>query len=154
MKSIKILETDSSLISSLKELAEEATRAGDNFVQKTIEEWENGKNTFSKPGEKLWLISIENEIVAMGGLNRDPYIDNDKVGRVRHVYVSKKYRGQGLSKVLLKLIIDEAKKHFKILRLSTHNPIAASLYESFGFEKNDTYKATHIIKNLETYNNS
>ena len=147
---IKIIEMNDDLINSLKELASEATKNGDNFVQRTIDEWESGENTFSKPGEKLWSIYVDNNIVALGGLNKDPYIDNDEIGRVRHVYVSENYRGQGLSKILLKLIIDEAKKHFKTLRLSTKNPIAASLYESMGFEKTDgdDHKATHIIRNL------
>lgn len=143
-----ILEINDSNIDSLEMIAKEATEENYSFVRKTIDEWKSGVNNFSKKGEKLWGIFINNKCIAIGGLNKDPYIDDKDVGRVRHVYVSKEYRGQGLSIILLKLIISEAKKNFKSLRLSTHNPIAASLYESNGFNKVDGVKVTHEIKDL------
>jgi N-acetylglutamate synthase-like GNAT family acetyltransferase len=148
MNNYKIVEINESNISSLQPLADEALADGDKFIQKTIDEWRNNTNTFSKEGEKFWAITIENEYIACGGLNQDPYIEEKSMGRVRHVYVLKKYRRQGYSKILLTLIIEQAKKHFTSLRLSTHNPIAASLYESLGFKKVDEHKATHIIRNL------
>ncbi|MFA7193865.1 MAG: GNAT family N-acetyltransferase [Candidatus Paceibacterota bacterium] len=148
MPDYKIIEINDSNISILQDMANESTLDGDLFIQKTIDEWRSGVNTFSKPSEKLWGLTIDDEIIGLGGLNQDPYTENPEVGRVRHVYIMKKYRGLGLSKILMKLIINRAKQHFTSLRLSTKNPVAISLYESLGFEKTEEHKATHIIKDL------
>lgn len=148
MLDYKIIEISDENIDSLEPLSEEALLDGDTFIRRTINDWKEGENKFSKPGEKFWGFFIDGECIAIGGLNIDPYVeDNDgSIGRVRHVYVLRKYRGQGLSKVLMKLIMDEAKKNFTTLRLSTHNPVAASLYESLDFEKKEGAKVTHILK--------
>lgn len=52
--------------------------------------------------------------------------------------IAKEYRGEGIGKLLMKLVLDEAKKNMKqlkIVRLGvfTTNPIAKSLYEKMGF---------------------
>jgi GNAT superfamily N-acetyltransferase len=145
----KLIEINNNNISVLECLVVESTADGYGFVQRTIEEWRSGKNRFSKNVEKLWGIIIDDELIGLGGLNQDPFFDESTVGRVRHVYVSRKYRGLGFSKVLMATIIDEAKGQFKTLRLSTNNPIAASLYESIGFKKIDGYKVTHQISVLD-----
>lgn len=150
MKDYTVIEINDSNILSLQKMAEESKLRGEGVVEKTIAEWLSGKNKFEKVGEKLWGLVINNEIIGMGGLNQDPYLNDETVGRVRHVYIMKEYRGRGLSRVLLNLIISLAKEHYTTLRLSTHNPIAASLYESLGFEKVDEIKATHIIRGLSS----
>ena len=145
MLNYSLIEINDSNISSLQKLSAEALGDNYSFVKRTIDEWESGINTFSKHGERLWGIFINDECVAIGGLNQDPYIEDVTVGRVRHVYVAKNYRGNALSKVIMKLILDEAKKNFRVLRLSTSNPVASSLYESMGFTKATGYKVTHIV---------
>ena len=150
MKDYMIVEISNENILSLQPLANEAILDGDTFIQKTIDEWVSGSNTFSKEGENFWSIVVNDVCIACGGINQDPFIDDTTVGRVRHVYVLKKYRGQGYSKILLNLIIQQAKKYFTSLRLSTHNPIAASLYETLGFEKVHDYKVTHIIRDINS----
>ena len=144
----EIVEINDSNISSLQKMADESTLDGAPFIQKTIDEWRGGTNTFSKPTEKLWGLVIGDEFIGLGGLNQDPFIDDETVGRVRHMYIAKKYRGLGLSKVIMRLIMNKAKKHFTSLRLSTKNPVAASLYESLGFKKTNGVKVTHHIKKL------
>ncbi len=143
MPDYQVVEIGDSDIDALQNLADESSAEGHDFMQRTVNEWRSGVNTFSKSGEKLWGLAVEGKIVAIGGLNQDPYVDDETVGRVRHVYVAKKCRGQGLSKTLMRIIMDAAKARFQTLRLSTNNPIAASLYESLGFEKTDGPKATH-----------
>lgn len=143
----RVVEIDESNISLLAPLNKEALIVGEHLIEKTLKEWLTGENTFSKPGEKLWGLFIGNQCIAVGGLNIDPFLESNDgtVGRVRHVYVAKEYRRQGLSKVLMNLIINEARRNFKLLRLSTHNPIAASLYKSFGFIEETGYKVTHVL---------
>ncbi|MEI6352757.1 MAG: GNAT family N-acetyltransferase [Candidatus Nomurabacteria bacterium] len=143
MKNYEIIEIKDSNILEIQEIANETSQDNYNFVQRTIDEWKNNTNKFSKIGEKLWGIIIDNKIIGIGGLNKDPFIEDEKVGKVRHIYISKQYRGFGLSKILLNLIIEKAKENFTTLRLSTNNPIASSVYESLGFKKVEGIKVTH-----------
>ncbi|XEC97637.1 GNAT family N-acetyltransferase [Paenibacillus tarimensis] len=79
--------------------------------------------------------------------NIDPYLNQNDVGRVRHLYVSPKYRGSGVGLILLKTIIEEAKKHFNKLTLYTENPVADKLYINSGFTRVEgIFKASHIIE--------
>ena len=143
-----ITEITDSNIDSLNELAQDAIADGHTSVQRTIDEWKDGSNKFSKDGEKIWGIFLSDQCIGIGGINQDPFIDDRTVGRVRHLYISTQYRRLGLSKVLLKLILTHAKKYFTSLRLSTKNPIAASFYESFGFKKTDGIKVTHLLAKI------
>ena len=122
-------------IDAIKPLAEEALSDGDNFMKRTLDEWLNRKNNFSKINEGFWGIFIGNECIGIGGINIDPFIENNDgtIGRVRHVYILKRCRGLGLSKTLMNFLISFAKGKFKSLRLSTKNPIARNLYLSLGF---------------------
>jgi N-acetylglutamate synthase-like GNAT family acetyltransferase len=132
----------------LENLAIEAQSEGFNFVQRTIDEWKSGLNDFTKKGEILFGIFISDLCIGLGGLNLDPYIDDPRIGRVRHVFVSPKYRRKGLGTKLLKKIIYNSAKHFEILRLYTDNPIASSFYNSLGFKQTDGIKVTHILKDF------
>jgi predicted GNAT family acetyltransferase len=132
----EIKEINDLNIESIIPLQEEAIyQDGTRIVDKMINEWKNGENKFDKKGEKAWGLFVGDECIAFAGVNIDPYLEgNDgSVGRLRHVYVAKKYRGMGLSKVLVRTALDHAKKHFKVVRLTTNNPIARHVYESFGF---------------------
>ncbi len=144
MLSHQVIQITDENISLLEKLVPEASEEGHFSVRKTIDEWNEG-NDFSKPGEKFWGIFVDSECIAIGGLNIDPYVQDKNVGRVRHIYVSQKYRRQGLARLLVNMVIDEAKKNFTILRLFTSNPVAALAYESMGFVKCDQHKATHIL---------
>lgn len=146
MNIYQILKVTDENVHLLQPLADEASLGGDNFIQKTIDEWVSGKNKFSKEKEFFVAIMIDDKFVACGGLNQDPYVSDNMIGRVRHLYVSKNYRRKGYAKIILNLIIDEAKKVFDLLRLTTHNSDAASLYESIGFKKVDEYKANYLMK--------
>ncbi len=131
-------------------LADEAKNEGFNLVQKTIDEWVNGANRFSKVGEILWGVFYNGQCVGLGGLNIDPYAGDSKVGRVRHLYVSKEFRNRRIAAGLLERIIERSKDFFTVLRVSTHkpgtaNPEADKFYEFMGFAKADGEKQTHIL---------
>ena len=98
------------------------------------EEWANGTNRFNRENEILFGIKSANRLIAIGGLNIDPYIADPSIGRVRHVYVSKEFRGFGVGQKLVSKIIAHAKHRFRVLRLRTHNPSAARFYARMGFE--------------------
>ncbi len=124
-------------------LLDESICEGYGFIQKTIDDWNSGANRFSGEGEKLWGLVSGADLIGIGGLNRDPYIEESNVGRVRHLYIREIYRRKGYATLLMNMIIDQALQHFAILRLFTENPAAAEFYEAFGFQKIEGYKVSH-----------
>lgn len=139
----KLVRLNSSTVKELEELAKDARKAGFRFVQRTIDEWLLRINDFSKPGESMNGVRIDGRLVAICGLNVDPYLDDDTICRVRHLYVHSEFRELGLSKILMKQVLKDAKKKFVKIRLSTSNDVAATLYEKLGFEAVKEHKATH-----------
>ena len=129
-------------------LAIEAQSEGYGFVQRTIDEWKSGINNFSKKGEILFGIFTSNSCIGIGGLNVDPYINDPSIGRIRHIFISQKYRRKGLATLLLNRIIHLASDHFKLLRLYANNPSASLFYESNGFTESKAEKVTHILKDF------
>ena len=51
------------------------------------EEWRTGTNRFDRPDEALFGAWAKGQLVGVCGLNIDPYRGDDRVGRVRHLYV-------------------------------------------------------------------
>lgn len=121
---------------------------GYKFIRRLVDEYATGSNKFDKNGEAIYVAKIDGEVIGIGGLNIDPYLSLPDVGRVRHLYVFRQNRGTGVGKKLLITIIDEARKHFRTLRLSsTDNPVAENLYIECGFSKVEgIYKASHIME--------
>src|SRR5690554_5761936 len=106
---------------------------GCHILSKLREAYNNESNTFNKQGEVLYIAMLNNNVVGIGGLNQDPYIDEIGFGRVRNLYVMREHRKKGIGKAILQEIIDEAREQFKILGLRTYNQIAAEMYCSYGF---------------------
>jgi len=148
---MEIKKIKDSSIGLLEILANEANSEGYRFVQRTIDEWKNDINIFSKKGEILFGIFISDLCIGIDGLNVDPYIDDPNIGRIRHVFISLKYRRKSLATLLLRKIIQIGAKHFELLHLYTENPNASSFYESLVFIESKAEKETHILKDLENY---
>ncbi|GIN72671.1 N-acetyltransferase GCN5 [Bacillus sp. J14TS2] len=132
----------------LDTLIDDSLSEGYKFINRLVDEYKAGSNRFDKKGEALYVAKLDGEVVGIGGLNIDPYLSLPDVGRVRHLYVLQKCRGNRVGKKLLNIIIVEARKHFRTLRLSaTDNPVANNLYIKCGFsEVDDVYKASHILE--------
>ncbi|SFS56772.1 GNAT family N-acetyltransferase [Paenibacillus sp. 453mf] len=130
-------------------LLDESMSEGYKFVQKLLDEYMQGDNRFNKFGESLFVAIIEKEVIGVCGLNIDPYLKFNDVGRVRHLYVSPIHRSKGVGSKLLRIIEDEARKYFRILTLYTENPIADRFYRNIGFLRAEGIdKASHVL-NLE-----
>src|SRR5690606_36933947 len=105
------------------------------------------ENKFDREGEGLFVAKVDNQIVGIIGLNIDPYLNDETIGRVRHLYVLPQYRNIGVGTALLKTIIQLSYNKFRILTLFTENPYAEQLYLKIGFtQSNDYNKATHILE--------
>ncbi|HEY1502476.1 MAG TPA: GNAT family N-acetyltransferase [Acidobacteriaceae bacterium] len=132
-------------IPGIDELQAEANAEGYNFIDTLLEDWSTGENRFDGPGEIL-MGSIERDsLIAVGGLNLDPFARNPAIGRIRRVYVRSVWRNLGTGRALMTALIDHASQHFNSVRLRAENPGAARLYERLGFRPINDPNATHIL---------
>ena len=131
---------------NLTPLIEEAESEGHLFVRRLRDDWCSGANRFLELNELLLAGYIGGRMVAVGGLNKDPYLLAEDVGRLRHVYVSSSARRLGVGTCLVKQIMNSAAEGFAVLRLRTDTLEAASFYERLGFLSTSEQGATHTIR--------
>lgn len=129
----------------IEQLRAEARQEGFLFVERLWDEWRSSANRFSAPGEVLCGCMDQTELVAIGGLNRDPFADHAGVGRIRRVYVRPAWRKRGIGDALVRTLVENARKNFAALHLRTDNPAAARLYERIGFSRSSSSNTTHIL---------
>jgi GNAT superfamily N-acetyltransferase len=135
----RILELESE---SINHLAEESLSQGFWFVERLIRDYSSGLNCFDQFGEMLLTASVQGAIVGIGGLNRDPYVNDPKVGRLRHLYVESAWRRQGVGRSLVTQLISEANQHYQLLTLRTDTPAADEFYQKLGFKTHPSWKHT------------
>ena len=129
----------------LEDLADEARQQGYAFMDRLLEEARSGTNRFDDPGECFCGVSVNNQLVACGGINRDPYV-RDQVGRLRHLYVLQSYRRNGIAVALVQNLLERSKPTFKLIRLRTPNEQAGRFYDALGFQRTTHETATHVIE--------
>jgi GNAT superfamily N-acetyltransferase len=128
------------------DLLAESMASGYRFLRRVADEWESGGNRFLRAGEALFVAESGGRIVGICGLNVDPYLNNDRVGRVRNVYVLAEFRRQGIGRRLVEAAISAARGHFDRLRLRGEEPGPAKLYESLGFRAcSGIPDCTHVL---------
>jgi GNAT superfamily N-acetyltransferase len=86
-------------------------------MDRLVSDWTSGANTFSRPGECFLGACAEGRLVAVGGLNIDPYLMRTDVGRIRHVYVLDGWRRAGIGQALIDRLVSEARRSFGEVRL-------------------------------------
>jgi N-acetylglutamate synthase-like GNAT family acetyltransferase len=104
-------------------------------VQWLLEDWEKGKNRFSKPGEALYFALLESRQVGVCGVNRDPFAADDRVGRLRRLYVLPQFRRMGVGRMLVQQALADARQHFTVIRLRTLDENAGAFFEAIGFTR-------------------
>jgi GNAT superfamily N-acetyltransferase len=120
---------------------------GHNLVKRLVDEWDDGFNCFDRPGEIALQARLGAKLVGVGGLNRDPYLHDPTVGRIRHLYVLPEARRHGVGRSLVLALIDRASPTFRRVRLRTIQPEASRLYLALGFEETgDEPDATHVFR--------
>jgi GNAT superfamily N-acetyltransferase len=96
--------------------------------------WRDGRNRFRRRGEMLLAAWQGDALAGVGGLSVDPYVEDRREGRVRHLYVSAAQRRHGVGRLIVRAIIDRARLNFPVLNLRA--PEAAfSFYEALGFKR-------------------
>jgi len=129
----------------------QANEQGFALVRRLKENWSSGFNRFELPGELFLGAYASNRLVGIGGLNRDPYVDDlspekSRIGRVRHVYILSEVRRFGVGAMIMREIIREAAASFSRLRLLTNTAEASAFYERLGFERTSERGATHSLR--------
>lgn len=119
----------------IPELATKARKEGFAYLDRLIKDFEAGKNTFAKTGEALYEVRENTRLIAVGGLNIDPYASGAAVGRVRRFYVDPDYRRRGVGTLLIQEIEHFAAKSFSELRLLTDTARGAQFYAQLGYQK-------------------
>ncbi len=116
-----------------------------DFIETLVEEWARAQNRFDAPGEILCGHFDQGLLVAVGGLNCDPFAGRPDLGRIRRVYVRPAWRDKGIGTALVTALIEKARTHFRCVRLRAENANAARLYERIGFAPIASPDATHIL---------
>lgn len=132
-------------VPGIEELRAEARAEGYDFLETLVEDWASGGNRFDGPGEALFGVIGDGALLAVGGLNVDPWAGDPGTGRIRRVYVRREFRNRGLGRALMAGLIEQARKGFARVRLRAANADAARLYERLGFEPLASPDATHIL---------
>ena len=146
MKEYSFIKIENLLDWDLNHLVEESREEGFRFLERLVNDYREVTNTFSRQGECLFGVKDEGKLIAVGGLNRDPFSGDQHTGRLRRFYVSGDYRRAGIGRALVKRILKEAGVDFDIIVLNTDTEQADQFYRSLGFLKDNKFQnATHYI---------
>lgn len=131
----------------VSKLVEESEAEGYRFLRRLVDQYEDGSNTFNKADEVLYGVwDHQDHLLAIGGLNRDPYSTKEGVGRLRRFYISTNARRQGVGTKLLQQILKDAQGHFNELVVRTDSSVADAFYRANGFSGDlGLPEATHIL---------
>lgn len=131
----------------LSRLVGESEAEGYRFLTRLVSDYRDGSNTFSKPGEGLFLIrNEEQDVVAIGGVNQSPFSEDKQTARLKRFYVLEDARRQRIGSLLLKEIIDHSRGQFNKLTVRTESSKADVFYRENGFELDDSKsETTHVL---------
>jgi GNAT superfamily N-acetyltransferase len=142
---IQITRLDS-LPPGIEALRSEAAGQGFLFVDRLVSGWASGANRFCRPGECFLGACADGHLVAVGGLNIDPYLMRTDVGRIRHVYVLDGWRRTGIGQALMDRLLSEARGYFGEVRLRVAADSTAGFYLRCGFSPANDATASHALK--------
>lgn len=91
-----------------------------------------------------WLAVDGEQIVGTSGMSfveRPPYYScpSGKMGILSSMYTLKEYRRQGIAKILLEKVVEEAKNYGCGMVQITASDMGVLLYADFGFQKNGNF---------------
>jgi len=154
MQSINITRILDIRSGAIDHLVQESLTQGFRFVERLLREYCSGLNCFDQSGELLLAAFVENTVVGIGGLNRDPYCHDPNVGRLRHLYVETVWRRHGVGRLLVNHLVHAASQHYQLLTLRTDTLAADRFYQKLGFKTDPTWEHTthHLqLNEIEYY---
>ena len=126
------------------ELEHDAGVHGHLFLMRLRNNWTDAVNRFDAPGDCLLGAYTGTQLVAVGGLSRDPYTDDARNGRLRHVYVHDNHRERGIARRHASELLAR-NTNFETIRLRSVNPVASQVYGRLGFIAIIAPTATHTL---------
>ncbi|MCI3878958.1 GNAT family N-acetyltransferase [Acinetobacter higginsii] len=108
---------------------------GFRFLNRLKQDFQSGTNCFDRIGEALFVVYDQHDtLIAIGGVNQDPFAESQRVGRLRRFYIHPDYRANQIGTHLLGHIEQYAKAYFERLELFTDTTQAAHFYQSRGYQ--------------------
>lgn len=125
----------------------ESEAEGYQFLTRVVSDYNDGSNTFSKPGEAFFKIRYEKQgAFAIGGVNQSPFSEDKQTARLKRFYVLEDARRQRIDFLLLKEIIDHSRGQFNKLTVCIESSKADIFYRENGFEWDDSAsETTHVM---------
>ena len=134
----------SSDIDDIRHLAHLASAEGFQFLDRFVSELQQDSVALDSPREFFLGFVVHGDLVGMGGVTPDPYVQDAQTGRVRHLYVRPDHRRESVGRDLLHELESRAFMTYSILRLRTDTIAAARFYEALGYRPVDDATATHV----------
>jgi GNAT superfamily N-acetyltransferase len=128
---------------AIRELASLGEAEGFRFVRRFADQLEAGTVQLDSRDEFFFAVFDCLTLLAVGGVTRDPYVDDPRAGRLRHVFVRKEWRGTGIGRRLVTELEVRAADRYTYLRLRTDSVRAAEFYEHLGYMPTAEATATH-----------
>lgn len=125
LKDIHIQQIENLMEYEFSHLVQDSEEEGFNFLIRLINEYKHKVNVFNKTGECLYGIFQWDMLIGVGGLNKDPYTKDNKIGRLRRFYIS-----------------------FEVIVLHADTKQGDVFYTSNGFVKGGLYKGSSHYKLL------
>ena len=138
-----VVDRETGLPAGLSDLVVESQLEGFRFLHRLVRDWGSGRNRFDKKGEALFAARWQGRLVGVCGVNRDLFLNDDGVGRLRHLYVARDVRRQGIGQRLVATTLGHARKRFRRVRLRSDG--ASGFYHSIGFLGSREPDATHEV---------
>lgn len=132
---------------SIDHLVEQSETEGYRFLSRLVEHFNNGKQQFTEPGEALLGVWKNDELVAIGGVEQNPYTEDTHTARLKRFYVEPDERRHGVGSMLLEACLNKAKENFTKVTCRTDSAKADAFYRHNGFSvTTDSPETTHQIE--------
>lgn len=126
----------------IDQLAHAAQSEGIGNVRVAIDQWINGEQKFTHPGESLLVATQTDRVIAIGGLTVCPTVLG--AFRVRRFYVHPQWRRQGIAARLATQLLSAAPPGVPITCNAGASAAAPPFWETLGFIPVDRPGITHI----------
>ena len=138
----------------LAALASESASFGIRNVSALVEQWSDGTQRFSRPGEGL-LVALapagqanggaEGGAIGVGGLTWCPHVP--EALRVRRFYVAEAWRRRGVARSLATSLLEAGAEHADVITCNARASAAAPpFWESLGFTPVESEGITHVLR--------